>query len=535
MMGNSLDFLSTRVSYKLNLRGPSFTMLSACSTSLLAITQACQSLLTYQSDMALAGGVSITFPQKRGYYYQDGGMVSPDGHVRAFDADAQGTVFGSGLGVVLLKRLEDAIHDGDQIYAVIRGFAVNNDGAAKVGYTAPSVEGQASVIAMAHEAAGIEPESIGYIEAHGTGTPLGDPIELAGLTQAFRARTNRKQFCRIGTAKTNVGHLDIAAGVTGLINATHIVRHGVFPPTLHFNQPNPNFDLKNSPFLVEGKRTEWKSDGPRRAGVSAFGVGGTNAHVVLEQAPERRALPSRRPDQLLVLSARSPAALDQATDNLAAHLKSHPDLDLADVAWTLQVGRRPFDCRRAVVAANATEAVSLLSKRDRAHVQTRLKPNDAPEVYFLFPGQGSQHPNMAREIYDAEPVFRKAVDRCAEILRPHLDTDLRTLLYPPAGTSDEVKRSVTETVIAQPAIFTIEYALAQLWMSWGIRPKAMAGHSIGEFVAACLAGVISLEDALTLVALRGRMMQGLPAGGMLSDMSSTYITRMWSEAGSSRA
>jgi amino acid adenylation domain-containing protein len=517
MMGNSLDFLSTRVSYKLNLRGPSFTMLSGCSTSLLAVTQACQSLLTYQSDMALAGGVSITFPQKRGYYYQDGGMVSSDGHVRAFDADAQGTVFGSGLGVVLLKRLEDAIHDGDQIYAVIRGFAVNNDGAAKVGYTAPSVEGQASVIAMAQEAAGVEPESIGYIEAHGTGTPLGDPIELAGLTKAFRARTNRKQFCTIGTAKTNVGHLDIAAGVTGLINATHIVRDGVFPPTLHFNQPNPNFDFQNSPFRVTNKRTEWKVEsGPRRAGVSAFGVGGTNAHVVLEQAPERHSSPSARSNHLLVLSARSPAALDQATDNLAAHLKSHPDLNLADVAWTLQAGRRSFDCRRAVVAANATEAIASLSKRDREHMQTRLKPNAAPEVYFLFPGQGSQHPNMAREIYDAEPVFRQAVDRCAEILRPHLDADLRTLLYPPDGTSDEVKRRVTDTVIAQPAIFTIEYALAQLWMSWGIRPKAMAGHSIGEFVAACLAGVMSLEDALALVALRGRMMQGLPAGGMLS-------------------
>jgi amino acid adenylation domain-containing protein len=517
MMGNSLDFLSTRVSYKLNLRGPSFTMLSACSTSLLAVTQACQSLLTYQSDMALAGGVSITFPQKRGYYYQDGGMVSRDGHVRAFDADAQGTVFGSGLGVVLLKRLDDAIRDGDQIYAVIRGFAVNNDGSAKVGYTAPSVEGQASVIAMAHEAAGVEPESIGYVEAHGTGTPLGDPIELAGLTKAFRARTDRKQFCTIGTAKTNVGHLDIAAGVTGLINATHIVRHGVFPPTLHFNQPNPNFDFKNSPFRVNSKRTEWKADGgPRRAGVSAFGVGGTNAHVVLEQATERHSAPSTRSEHLLVLSARSPAALDQATDNLAAHLKSHPDLNLADVAWTLQIGRRSFDCRRALVAASATEAISSLSRRDRGQMQTRLKPNDAPEVYFLFPGQGSQHPNMAREIYDAEPVFREAVDRCAQILRPHLDADLRTLLYPPAGTSDEVKRRVTETVIAQPAIFTIEYALAQLWMSWGIRPKAMAGHSIGEFVAACLADVISLEDALLLVALRGRMMQGLSAGGMLS-------------------
>jgi amino acid adenylation domain-containing protein len=517
MMGNSLDFISTRVSYKLNLRGPSFTMLSACSTSLLAVTQACQSLLTYQSDMALAGGVSITFPQKRGYYYQDGGMMSLDGHCRAFDADAQGTVFGSGLGVVLLKRLDEAMRDGDRICAVIRGFAVNNDGSAKVGYTAPSVEGQANVIAMAHEAAGVEPESIGYIEAHGTGTPLGDPIELAALTKAFRARTNRKQFCTIGTAKTNVGHLDIAAGVTGLINATHIVQHGVFPPTLHFNQPNPNIDFENSPFLVNSKQAEWRADeGPRRAGVSAFGVGGTNVHVVIEQAPPRRSSPTTRSKQLLVLSARSPAALDQATDNLAAHLKSYPDLNLADVASTLQVGRRSFDCRRAVVAGNATEAIYSLSRRDREHVQTRLKPNDAPAVYFLFPGQGSQHANMAREIYDSEPAFRETVDRCAQILCPHLDSDLRTLLYPPAGTSDEVRRSVTETVIAQPAIFTIEFALAQLWMSWGIRPRAMVGHSIGEFVAACLAGVISLEDALAMVALRGRMMQRLPAGGMLS-------------------
>src|SRR6202047_869352 len=295
MMGNSLDFLSTRVSYKLNLRGPSFTMLSACSTSLLAVTQACQSLLTYQSDMALAGGVSITFPQKRGHYYQDGGMMSPDGHCRAFDADAQGTVFGSGIGVVLLKRVDDAIRDGDQIYAIIRGFAVNNDGSAKVGYTAPSVEGQANVIAMAHAAAAVEPESIGYIEAHGTGTPLGDPIELAGLTQAFRAHTNKEQFCVIGTAKTNVGHLDIAAGVTGLINAAHIVRHGVFPPTLHFKKPNPNFDFANSPFRVDSERSEWKAgSGPRRAGVSAFGVGGTNAHVVIEQPPERNSSPSSR-------------------------------------------------------------------------------------------------------------------------------------------------------------------------------------------------------------------------------------------------
>src|SRR5579871_6805934 len=517
MMGNQLDFLATRVSYKLNLRGPAFGLVSGCSTSLVAVSQACQSLLTYQSDMALAGGVSITFPQKRGYIYQEGGMGSADGHCRTFDANAQGTVFGSGVGVVLLKRVEDAVRDGDQIYAVIRGFALNNDGSAKVGYTAPSVEGQARVIALAQETAGVDPDTIGYLEAHGTGTPLGDPIELAAAAQAFRARSTRKRFCAIGTVKTNIGHLDVAAGVTGLIHATHVVRHGEFPPTLNFTTPNPKFDLENSPFYVNANRTKWHSDGkPRRAGVSAFGVGGTNAHVILEQAPDRRSAPSTKPAQLLVVSARSEVALNQATENLAEHLRSSKDLNLADAAWTLQVGRRNFTCRRSVVAGSAEEAVVALTQRDRNKVQTRLRLIEKPVISFLFPGQGSQHANLAREIYNSESVFRSAVDRCAEILLPLLGADLRTLLYPPDGVSAEAKRRVTDTIIAQPAIFTIEYALAQLWMSWGIRPQAMLGHSIGEFVAACLAGVFSLEDALRLVATRGRLMQDLPAGGMLS-------------------
>ena len=517
MMGNNLDFISTRVAYKLNLRGPAFTMQAGCSTSLVAVCQACQSLLTYQSDMALAGGASITFPQKRGTYYQEGGMTSPDGHCRTFDADAQGTVFGGGVAVVLLKRLDEAIRDGDQIYSVIRGFAVNNDGAAKVGYTAPSVEGQASVIALAQAAAGIDPSEVGYVEAHGTGTPLGDPIELAALTQAFRTRTSAKRFCAVGTAKTNVGHLDIAAGVTGLIHAAHIVRHGVFPPTLHFKRPNPKFDIENSPFYVNTQKADWKTKSkPRRAGVSAFGVGGTNAHVVLEEAPSQVPEPSKRPLQLLVLSARSQPALEQATDNLAGHLKANPDMSLADVAWTLQAGRRPFPFRRVAVARDANEATAALSKRDSKRVRTGTLGKGKPDICFLFPGQGSQHANMAREVYQSEPLFRETLDRCAELLRPHLGEDLRELLYPPQGASDEAKRRVTETIIAQPAIFTIEYALAQLWMSWGIRPQAMLGHSIGEFVAACLAGVITLEDALSLVAARGRMMQELPAGGMLS-------------------
>jgi amino acid adenylation domain-containing protein len=517
MLGNSLDFLSTRVSYKLNLRGPSFTLQAGCSTSLVAVCQAAQSLLTYQGDMALAGGVSITLPQKRGSEYQEGGMTSPDGHCRAFDADARGTVFGSGVGVVLLKRMEDAVRDGDHIYSVIRGSALNNDGSSKVGFTAPSIEGQSRVIAMAQEAAGISPDMIGYIEAHGTGTPLGDPIELAALTQAFSARTTAKQFCALGTAKTNIGHLDVAAGVTGLINATNILHHGILPPTLHFHSPNPKFDLGNSPFFVNTKLREWKSDQrPRRAGVSAFGVGGTNAHVILEEAPVQTASDSPRPAQLLILSARTEKALEQATDNLVEHLKSQPAPHLADAAWTLQVGRRRFPHRRAAVVRDIPEAIQALSQRDPKRVRTRISTNDSASVHFLFPGQGSQHPNMGRQVYESEPVFRQAIDRCCAILLPHMGEDLRPLLYPSRAASDVENRRITDTVIAQPAIFTVEYALAQLWLSWGIRPQAMMGHSVGEFVAACLAGVFSLEDALALVAARGRMMQKVAPGGMLS-------------------
>jgi amino acid adenylation domain-containing protein len=516
MLGNSRDFLATKVSYKFNLRGPSFTMLAACSTSLLAVTQACQSLLTYQSDMALAGGASITFPQKRASLYQDGGMISPDGHCRAFDAAAQGTVFGCGVAVVLLKRLEDAWRDGDQIYAVIRGFAVNNDGSAKVGYTAPSVEGQSRVIALAHEAADVNPETIGYIEAHGTGTPLGDPIELAALTQAFRARTAKKNFCTIGTAKANVGHLDVAAGVTGLIHAAHVVRDGVFPPTLHYEKPNPNFDFENSPFRVNTARSAWKANGlPRRAGVSAFGVGGTNAHVVVEQAPKRDEVASTKPAQLLVLSARSEAALDRASDNLAVHLQGRSTLDLANAAWTLQIGRKAFDYRRTVVARDVKEAISALREKTPAR-GTRSRRKESPAINFLFPGQGAQHVNMACEIYQAEPVFRAEVDKCAEILRPYLDADLRELIYPIDPESAQAKQRLTDTAIAQPAIFVVEFALAKLLMEWGIHPQAMLGHSVGEFVAACLAGVFSLEDALGLVATRGKLVQEIPKGGMLS-------------------
>ncbi len=528
MMGNALDFLATRVSYKFNLRGPAFTMVAGCSTSLLAVCQACQSLLTYQADMAIAGGASITFPQKRGYLYQEGGMVSSDGHCRPFDANASGTVFGSGSTAVLLKRLEDAVKDGDQIYAVIRGYGMNNDGSAKVGYTAPSIEGQARAIVMAQESSGIDPRTIGYVEAHGTATPLGDPIEVAALTQAFGNSTKDKGFCAIGTAKANIGHVDVAAGAAGLIHASLCIRDAKLTPTLHYQKPNPKIDFANSPFYVNAELRDWKqAEGPRRAGVSSFGVGGTNAHVVIEQAPERASAITKRVAQVLTISARSEAALAAASKRLATRLRENPAMNLADAAYTLQTGRKKFDYRRIVSATSAAEAASLLESGDPKRVISKKTRAAEPKVCFLFPGQGSQQPNMGRELYEAEHVFRDEIDRCAKLLEPHLGLDLRTLLYPAETITDELRDKVTQTILAQPAIFTVEYALAKLWMRWGIEPDFMIGHSIGEFVAACLAGVFSLEDGLRLIATRGRLMQNLPRGSMLSVRLSEADARQW--------
>ncbi len=511
LLGNSQDFLATRVSYKLDLRGPSITLQAACSTSLLAVTQACQSLLLYQSDMALAGGVSITFPQKRGYLYQEGGMVSPDGLCRTFDAQANGTIFGSGAGVVLLKRLEDALEDGDQIYAVIKGFGINNDGANKVGFTAPSVDGQAAVIAMAQAMAGFDARSLGYVECHGTATPLGDPIEFAGLLKAFRASTDGNQFCALGSAKANVGHLDVAAGVTGLIKTALTLRHGVIPPMANFTAPNPRIDLANSPFFINGELIPWPGSGPRRAGVSAFGVGGTNAHVVLEEPPALASDPSAGP-HLVVLSARTEAALAQQRQRLVQHVIDQPQLELADIAFTLQVGRRGFAHRCAVVADDSQElAATLQAGGGLAGV---ADDNDRP-VVFMFPGQGAQYPGMSRELYEMHAEFRRHVDDAADILQPLIGRDIRQLLFP-VSDAEENASLLMSTVFAQPAIFTVEYALARLWMSLGVQPQAMVGHSIGEFAAACLADVFSLEDALGLIAARGRLMQELPGGAMVA-------------------
>lgn len=514
---NDKDYLATRVSYKFNLKGPSVTVQTSCSTALVSVHLAVQSLLNHECDVALAGGVSITVPEKTGYIYQEGGILSPDGHCRAFDAQAQGTVFGNGAGIVALKRLKDAVADGDHIHAVIKGSAINNDGSLKVSYTAPSVTGQAKVIAEALAISQVDPDTIGYIETHGTGTPLGDPVEIAGLTQVFREYTQRKGFCPIGSVKTNVGHLGVAAGIAGLIKAVLSIEHGIIPPSLHFNKPNPQIDFENSPFYVNAELAQWPHTGtPRRAGVSSFGMGGTNAHLILEQAPDRQAAQVFQPSYLLTLSARSEQALEQITANLIDHARRHSHLNLADVAYTLQVGRKAFGHRRIVVATDLTDAITVLETRDDKRVKTAVAQQDPPLLVFMFPGQGAQHTNMGLELYQTEPIFRREIDQCAQLLESHLGFDIRTVLYPTVENALTAARQLEQTLFTQPAMFVVSYALAQLWQSWNIKPHAMIGHSLGEYVAATLAGVFSLPDALALVAVRGQLMQSLPDGVMLS-------------------
>lgn len=516
LIGNDKDYLTTRASYKLNLEGPSVVVQTACSTSLVAVHLACRSLLSGDCDMALTGGVSVNGYLKSGYLYQEGGILSPDGHCRAFDAKAQGTIFGSGVGIVVLKRLEDALADRDSIQAVIKASHINNDGALKVGYTAPRVEGQVKLIRSAQYMAGVEPETITYIEAHGTGTALGDPMEVEALTEVFRESTKKVNFCAIGSVKTNIGHLDAAAGVAGLLKTILALKHRMLAPSLNFEQPNPRIDFARSPFYVNDKLREWKAGkAPRRAAVSSFGIGGTNAHVILEEAPIVEASPEERSAQLLVLSAKTRSALETATLNLGEYLRQTPEANLADVAYTLQVGRRAFDCRRMLVCRQAEEAARSLEANDSRRVFTATQePRERP-IALMFSGQGTQYVQMGRGLYETEPTFRGQVDRCCEMLKPDLGLDLLALLYPAANDVQKAARQLKETSIAQPALFVIEYALAQLWIEWGIRPAAMIGHSIGEYVAACLAGVFSLADALRLVAARGRLMQQMPHGEML--------------------
>ena len=530
IIGNDKDFLATRVSYKLGLQGSSITVQTACSTSLVAVHLACQSLLNGESDLALAGGVSVSVPQKSGYWFREEGILSPDGRCRAFDENAQGTVSGMGAGIVVLKRLEDALADGDYIHAVIKGSAVNNDGFAKVGYTAPSVEGQTQVIKMAQMVAAVDPETISYVETHGTGTILGDPIEVAALTKAFRTETEKKGFCALGSVKTNIGHLDVAAGVAGLIKTVLALEHKQLPPSLNFERPNPRIDFNNSPFFVNSKLADWKNgNGPRRAGVSSFGIGGTNAHIVLEESPRPQSFESLRPYQLLTVSAKSSEALNAATARLVTHLRNHPELNLADVAYTLQVGRRAFAHRRMLVCRDVSDVMDAATHGHK-RIEEGHQAGEKPSVVFMFPGQGTQYVGMAQELYQREPVFRQHFDRCCDLLRTHLELDLRDVLYPPDGNTSAAEEQLRRTSVTQPALFSIEYALAQMWMEWGIVPRAMIGHSIGEYVAACLAGVMSLEDALWLVARRGEMMQQLPGGAMLAvPLSETDMVEMLGE------
>lgn len=515
--GNDKDFLTTRLSYVLDLHGPSVNVQTACSTSLVATHFAVQALLSGECDMALAGGVTIELPQKRGYLYKENEILSPDGECHAFDHRARGTVFGSGAGVVLLRRLKDAIADGDHVWAVIKGSAINNDGAGKAGYLAPSVDGQAQAIAEAQAVAGISSDSIDYVECHGTGTYLGDPIEVAALTQAFVQSGSKQGHCRIGSVKTNIGHLDTAAGVASLIKTSLALHHGQMPPSLGFEKPNPAIDFETSPFVVNDRLTPWeRRDHPRRAGVNSLGVGGTNAHVVLEEAPLRPASEaSDWPFQILTLSGRNKAALDENARRLAAHLRAHPEQPLADVAFTLKEGRHAFEKRRVVVAESHEEAARLLEQETphRVHSHSAL---DRPDVAFLFPGGGAQYAGMARDLYETEPVFADWMDRGLTALAEITDEDIRALWLPAPEAKAAADAALKKPSLQLPLILMIEVALAKLWMSWGIAPAALSGHSMGENTAACIAGVISFEDCIGLVHLRGRLFDTVPAGGMLS-------------------
>ena len=511
MIANDKDFLSTRVSYKLNLGGPSVGVQTACSTSLVAVHLACQALLGGECDVALAGGVSVRVPHRVGYLYREGMILSPDGHCRAFDINGAGTVGGSGVGVVVLKRLEDAVADGDAIRAVVRGSAINNDGGRKVGYTAPSVDGQREVIGEALAVAGVAPETIGFIETHGTGTRLGDPVEFQALREAL-PRPGRG-VCALGSVKTNIGHLDAAAGVAGFIKTVLAVEHGLIPPTLHFTRPNREMALTGSPFSINTALRVWTEDaGPRRAGVSSFGIGGTNAHVVLEQAPTVSAAPPRTAapgPHVLLVSARDPASLARATTRLAATVRRLEPARLGDLAWSLQSGRTVFPHRAAVVDRDAAPLAATLERADTAAAAS------GRTVVWMFPGQGAQHAGMAAGLYRAEPVFRDAFDICADTVGPRLGHDLRRVLgmaEPQSGAA----ALLAQTAVAQPALFSVEYALAQLLRAWGIVPDVVIGHSVGEYAAATVAGVMPLPDALAAVLERGRLMQTLAPGRMVA-------------------
>jgi iturin family lipopeptide synthetase A len=552
---NNKDFVSTRLSYNLNLEGPSLTVHTACSTSLVAVDLAYRGILTGQCDIALAGGASIQCPHPSGYLYQEGMIYSPDGHTRTFDAEARGSVFGEGVGMVVLKSLEEALEDRDHIYAIIKGSATNNDGNRKVGYTAPGVKGQASVVKSALHMSRVEPETITYIEAHGTATSLGDPIEIKALNQAFK--TGKKQYCAIGTVKTNIGHLDVAAGVAGLIKTALAIKHKMIPPSLHYKEPNPRIDFENSPFYVNATLAKWEGNGhPLRAGVSSFGIGGTNAHVILEEAPPRPPASSEdqgrgesciRPinscsPQLILLSAKTTRALDKMTGNLGQYLEENSGASFADVAYTLSTGRKTFAHRWMMLCSNSQEAKGIINQKDTRSMKTHIAPEEKGKrpIVFLFSGLGSQYENMGKELYQKEPYFQEILDSCFEILTSLTNKDFKQILFPnkhttipmdqktltivdapkgePVNTSSpmETESKMMEPQNHQPLLFAFEYALARLLMSWGIQPHTMMGYSFGEYVCATIAGVVTLQEALQLVVVRSQLLEEIQGGGMLS-------------------
>lgn len=508
-LGNDKDYSATRIAFKLDLRGPALAVQTACSSSGVALHLACQALREGDCTTALVGAASVPVPLHAGYTHLEGGPLSRDGRIRSFDAEASGMVLTAGVTCVVLKRLDQALADGDTVYAVLRATALNNDGAdGKMAYTAPSVEGQSRVITKALARAGVSPETIGYVEAHGTGTLLGDPIEVAALTQAWRAHTGKNGFCALGSVKSNIGHLDAAAAVTGLVKTVLSLHHRQLPASLHFKSPNPECDFENSPFTVNAQTRPWRHEGdtPRRAALSSFGFGGTNFHAILEEAPPRAARDSTRLWSVLRESAKTSEALTVQTGQLDAHLSATAP-SLADAAYTLDVGRARFAKRAIRVAGSAASSAEWI---------TGSPSSTTPSLVFLFPGQGAQHVDMGKALYEHEPLFRAEVDRCAAILQPALGLDLRTLLYPTAERREDAAAQLRATQLAQPAIFTISYATAKLWQSWGLAPAAMIGHSVGEYVAATLAGVFELEHALLILAERARLMQSMPAGGMLA-------------------
>ncbi len=518
-LGIDKDYLTTQVSNRLNLKGPSVCVQTACSTAMVAILHGCQSLNNYQSDMVLAGGVSINVQQDKGYIHEGEGFLSSDGHCHAFDAKAQGLVEGNGVGLVVLKRLEDALADRDTIHAVIKSSAINNDGSEKMSYSAPSVNGQSEVVALAIAKAGIPADTISYVETHGTGTKLGDPVEIRALTQAFRNSTRKTGFCAVGSVKPNIGHLGTAAGISSVIKAALSLKHQKIPPTVNFQTPNPHIDFENSPFYVNTNLADWKANGvPRRAGVSSFGIGGTNAHLILEEFIPENDSGTTRPCQLLMLSAKTETALEAATHNLARHLQTDrdqlsTDTSFADMAYTLQVGRRAFPHRRIVIARHAEAALHALESRDPEKLSTRYCDNEIPaSLVFLFPPIGDQYVEMALALYQHEPHFREIVDQVFRLFRKHHHQDLQTVLFPQSGNalstaSASPTKRLEQTPVAYPVLFVIEYAMARLLMYWGVVPQAMLGAGLGEYVTACVAGVWSLEDTVSIVAERAKLIQ----------------------------